>query len=110
MPGAYSHPVNEKAHTTGEQQPGRKSHGISYWLCWLAAALALYGLSIGPANKLYEHYPAAGPALIAIYTPLRFLHEKCTPAARAMDWYLEMWNVRHYPSPAQAPRRPSPAS
>jgi hypothetical protein len=68
-----------------------RESGRGAGLIWffLAAAL-LYVLSVGPAGALARKHTKLAPVVVAVYTPLRWLHDQ-TPLKEPLDAYGRLW-------------------
>jgi hypothetical protein len=80
--------------------------GSYYWALWaLFFVLVLYPLSIGPAARIHEKYPAARPVIEIIYLPLTTLIDHSQPTANLSMWYvMKVWKAYASP-PTNAPAK-----
>lgn len=58
---------------------------------WLAIALCLYVLSVGPLVKICPQPPAA---LRLMYAPLAYLYHHSEPVRSFYTWYGKVWGVK----------------
>ena len=56
------------------------------------AALAIYGLSVGPVVRFYNSRQAPD-SVIGFYKPMAWIHDH-TPFGPAMDAYVRLWGAR----------------
>jgi hypothetical protein len=74
-----------------ESEKKRGGHG-----CLILSLIGLfvpviYVLSIGPANLITTHFPAAQPVIEVIYWPITVVCSFCEPVNNALVWYADLW-------------------
>jgi hypothetical protein len=84
----HSVPVSDETESQGRR--------LGVWALWLFVALAIYVLSVGPAEKLAR--AGAFPRwMLVVYSPLGFASEQCPPVRRALEWYVhDLWGVPRF--------------
>ena len=64
-------------------------------LLWFLVFLFGYVLSIGPATKIHQNYPATRPAIEAAYKPVTLLIDNCRPIRPFFVWYTDtLWKAK----------------
>lgn len=57
---------------------------------WVALALAMYVLSVGPVARYYKNR-LPPPAVQAFYAPLFFLSDHVRLVEKVFQWYVKIW-------------------
>jgi hypothetical protein len=80
--------------TEAQTEPAHR--GAFTWLLWFFILLfVVYPLSIGPAAKFCQIYPAAEPPLNILYQPLGRVAAHCPPVFLFLRWYCNtIWKVQ----------------
>ncbi len=73
------------------EEPKTNRRRYSVWL-WIAAAIAIYVLSAGPADILIdESMPRTLAAARAVYTPLKWALARTETTQSIATWYIRLW-------------------
>ena len=78
-----------------DEQPVHSTHkgaGILVILWWVAMALVLYVLSVGPVARYYDKRSAPS-AVEKFYAPLGAVYGNFPPARTFFDWYAKLWGT-----------------
>jgi hypothetical protein len=86
--------TDQGTNTSAEPSGPQRGSGFATWLLWFLIFLLFYTLSVGPALKVYDRYPATQTAIEFFYIPLDFLDHHCPGAHRFFKWYInQVWKA-----------------
>ncbi len=89
--GSNSGETNSGARTPGGTPPSSPGLPVVWALILL---LVIYPLSIGPAALAHKAWPAARPAIEALYKPVTALIALSPPVQGFFMWYVQtIWRV-----------------
>lgn len=78
--------------TAGESDKTEKHSNATNVAVWIAAALVLYVLAVGPAIRAYDDLPpSVQKALEIVYWPLEWGHRNIPLVREPLNWYVSMW-------------------
>lgn len=83
--------------TTGEGDKTEKHSGGQNVAVWIAAAIVLYILSVGPACFVHDKSSSSGlkQVIETVYWPITWIYMNVPPLEAPLEWYADLW--RNYP-------------
>ena len=86
---------DNKVKAEPKRAPSPREGGSSAAFLWVILFLFVaYPLSIGPAARVHQRFPATRPFIETVYKPLTLLIENCSPVRNATLWYVsKIWRV-----------------
>jgi hypothetical protein len=80
----------------------KRPHGTTFSVKIVAALLACYIISIGPAARLADNELISIEAFALIYAPILWPARRCPPAKECVIQYCEFWTGKAYSFPMHA--------
>jgi hypothetical protein len=104
--------TSEKPSGPEPQTTSTRGGGGLWLLAGFVLLLVIYPLSIGPAARIHQKYPAAAPAIEAIYTPVTVLADHSPRLQIFVLWYItNVWGLApQVPTAPTVPTNSVPAS